>query len=236
MKEKKANQSIFRKFDFFGESFNFRYKDEDKQATAISGIICLSFYLLAFIYILYNFIPFFRRENFDLQYYTVNSNEGDTINLNDDFITFGFNISVEEDECEELSTLFNIKVEFITQQGSSKSPENIIPHECQKGKDFPEHISEYLYKNLKCIDRVFTPKGIFTDKEFSYYKISVTAKWPNSDYYFKKIEENFAKCDAKLQFYYTDIEIDFNNKSNPFRGFLNSIFLQLNPTLIQKKK
>ena len=94
----KLAKRIFRKFDFFGESFNFRYKNEDKQATAISGIICFSFYLLAFIYILYNFIPFIRNENFDLQYYTVNSNEGDTINLKDEFITFGFGLTVDPSE------------------------------------------------------------------------------------------------------------------------------------------
>ena len=178
----KLAKRIFRKFDFFGESFNFRYKNEDKQATAISGIICLSFYLLAFIYILYNFIPFIRKENFDLQYYTVNSNEGDTINLNDKFITFGFGLTVEPSEnpyeCDEyeITNLFDIKVKFTTIQGSEKKNSGEIKtHDCEKKKDFPEQFSESLYENLKCIDREYTPNGIFTDKEFSYYTISVAA-------------------------------------------------------------
>ena len=177
-----------------------------------------------------------------MQYYTVNSNEGETIHLNDKFITFGFGLTVESSdrpyECNEnaINNLFDINVKFTTMQDSKKKDSfNIETHNCQKRTDFPEQFSESLYKNLKCINREYTPNGIFTDKEFSYYTISVAARSPN--YYSDaiKIEEKLAKCDCKLQFYYTDIEVDFNNKANPFRIFLNSMFLQLNPTLIQKK-
>ena len=93
-----------------------------------------------------------------------------------------------------------------------------------------------MYKNLESIVRKFSPDGIVTDPKFSYYTISVVAKNPKSDYnynYFNDIDDILSKCDCKLQFYYTDIEVDFNNKSNPFRVFLNSMFLQLNPELIQ---
>ena len=43
------------------------------------------------------------------------------------------------------------------------------------------------------------------------------------------------KYDCKLQFYYTDISLDLNNVDEPFSSFLNSLFLQLVPTLVQKK-
>jgi len=38
-----------------------------------------------------------------------------------------------------------------------------------------------------------------------------------------------------LQLYYTDITLDLSNHENPGKTFINSMFLQLNPTLIQKK-
>ena len=160
------------------------------------------------------------------------------INLNDEFITFGFGLTVESSdrpyECNEnaINILFDINVKFTTMQDSKKKDSfNIETHNCQKRTDFPEQFSESLYKNLKCINREYTPNGIFTDQEFSYYTISVAKK---SDYDFYGIDDFLSKCDCKLQFYYTDIEVDFNNKENPFRIFLNSMFLQLNPTLIQK--
>ena len=39
----KTIKKYLRMFDFFGESFTFRYKDEDKHSSALSGIICLFF-------------------------------------------------------------------------------------------------------------------------------------------------------------------------------------------------
>ena len=39
----KTIQKYLRMFDFFGESFTFRYKDEDKHSTVLGGLICISF-------------------------------------------------------------------------------------------------------------------------------------------------------------------------------------------------
>jgi hypothetical protein len=39
----KPIRKIIRLFDFFGEPFTFRYKDENKHATALGGLICILF-------------------------------------------------------------------------------------------------------------------------------------------------------------------------------------------------
>ncbi len=62
----KTIKKYLRMFDFFGESFTFRYKDEDKHLSALSGFICISFYIFALVYIAANFIPFIQRKNFTL--------------------------------------------------------------------------------------------------------------------------------------------------------------------------
>ena len=49
-------------FDFFGESFTFRYKDENKQTTILGGIICILFYVIAIIYFILKFVPFYKKK------------------------------------------------------------------------------------------------------------------------------------------------------------------------------
>ena len=55
MEDKKSKlktlRGFLRKFDFFGEYLAFRYKDEDKQSSIAGGIVCIGFYIIAFIYI-----------------------------------------------------------------------------------------------------------------------------------------------------------------------------------------
>jgi hypothetical protein len=62
----KKVKNVLKAFDFFGESFTFTYKNEDKHSTAFGGFICILFYLIALIYFIYKFIPFIHNENFSL--------------------------------------------------------------------------------------------------------------------------------------------------------------------------
>ena len=49
------------------------------------------------------------------------------------------------------------------------------------------------------------------------------------------IDEYLRSNDCKLQFYYIDITIDLGNYEEPIKPVLNSIFIQLNPTLFIKR-
>ena len=233
----KKTRKILRMFDFFGESFTFRYKDEDKHSTVLGGLICISFYTIAFVYILINFIPFINNKIFTIQCYTVNSNDNkDEIKLFDDPISFGFELTNENDNSSydlDLNDLFDISVNFTPRKNADKKP---IPlHKCDKIQDFHNLTfkNEPNYEKLKCLDRnkEYTPKGIFTEDEFSYYTISVVSKYRDNETHNKLINDFLIENDCKLQYYYTDIELDLNDKDKPFEAFLNSMFLQLNPTI-----
>ena len=58
----KKFKKFFRLFDFFGESFTFRYKDENKQTTVLGGLICILFYVIAIIYFILKFAPFYKKK------------------------------------------------------------------------------------------------------------------------------------------------------------------------------
>ena len=121
----KKTRKILRMFDFFGESFTFRYKDEDKHSTVLGGLICISFYTIAFVYIVINFIPFINNKIFTIQCYTVNSNDNkDEIKLFDDPISFGFRLTNENDNSSydlNLNDLFDISVNFTSRKTLKKN-------------------------------------------------------------------------------------------------------------------
>ena len=71
-KKKCSLERVLRTFDVFGESFTFRYYDEDKHASKLGGVVFIVFILITISYLIYNLIPFFKKENFTLQYYTMN--------------------------------------------------------------------------------------------------------------------------------------------------------------------
>ena len=62
LKKKCSLERVLRTFDVFGESFTFRYYDEDKHASKLGGVVFIVFMLIAILYLIYNFIPFVKRK------------------------------------------------------------------------------------------------------------------------------------------------------------------------------
>ena len=236
---------FLRTFDFFGESFTFRYKDEDKHSTVLGGIIFIVFSIIALAYAIYNFIPFVHKEVFSLQYYTMNLNETEKIKLAESPTAFGVGFSDDNknQSLYNISDLLEIKFKFknITKNNNKTDiNETIDYHPCNTGDFHNLHqkiFEELNISNFKCLSKkdLVSPSGIYTDEEFAYFVISVESKYKDNETHNQLINDYLIANDCKLQFYYTDITININNTKNPFSSFLNSMFLQLNPTLIQKK-
>ena len=239
---------ILRTFDFFGESFTFRYKDEDKHSTVLGGIIFIIFSIITLAYAIYNFIPFVNKEVFSLQYYTMNLNNTEEIKLAESPTAFGVGFSDENknQSLYNISDLLDIKFKFKNisknAQNDNKTDinETIDYHPCNTEDFYNLHqkiFEELNISNFKCLSKkdLVSPSGIYTDEVFAYFVISVESKYKDNETHNQLINDYLIANDCKLQFYYTDITINVNNTKNPFSSFLNSMFLQLNPTLIQKK-
>ena len=235
---------VIRWFDFFGESFTFRYKDEDKHSTLLGGIICIIFFTIFISYFIYNFIPFIKRENFTLQYYTMNLNNTEHMLLAEPPTAFAFGLMDDNNDTNNnISDLFVLNIKYVEcPKGKQKNKSLINKNYCDKTNFHNLH--QKLYDNLKidnfnCIPKnnleINDIKGIFTDDLFTYYEISVESKYKDNETHNKLINDYLIKYDCKLQFYYTDVTINLTNLKNPISSFFNTIFLQLNPTLIQKK-
>jgi hypothetical protein len=90
---------------------------------------------------------------------------------------------------------------------------------------------------LYCLDKNATNatklEGIYTDEKFTYYEFSLMAKENTAEHY-KKIDDYLIENDCKLQFYYTDLTLNLSNYKEPIKSYINSLFLQINPTLFLK--
>ena len=239
-------ERVLRSFDFFGESFTFRYYDEDKHASKLGGVVFIVFILITISYLIYNLIPFAKKENFTLQYYTMNLNNTEAIQLAEAPTALAIGITdnnMNNNTQYNISDLFELNVGFITKRKNGTKTKIILDkHNCDNIDFYNLHqksFEESKIDELNCLNKndlkSNSLEGIYTDELFSYYEISVESKYKNNETHIQIINDFLIQYDCKLQFYYTDITINLDDHKNPYSSFLNSLFLQLNPTLIQKK-
>ena len=236
-------KKLLKKFDVFGVPFSFKYKNEGSFTTALGGFFFIIFLIVLTVVGIYYFIPFFNRKNFTIIYYTMNMVSTDQIKLSDSkaAIAFGLTCDVDKDGTKA-EDLFKLDINFYTQTKNregkvEKKGIEITTHPCNYS-DFYNNYNESLdlinIQNYQCLDDIDnTIEGIYTDETFTYYRFTVATK-KDSPEHFNKIDRYLTRNDCKLQLYYTDITIDFNDYKEPIKPYLNALFIQMNPTLFIK--
>ena len=228
----------FKLFDNFGENFSFNYNGYNKYSTRLGGCISLVFFLIAVLYVVDSAFPFCKRENYSLHFYSIN-NSKEKIELKQ---TFAFGIECENKETEKKfqSDLFSVKISYVINgDESSVSSKNCSSDSF--GKELEDNLKNLNKSNnlpindFKCIiyKNYNKIQGIYTDENFSYYKIKLYSEKKNITDINKLLLKEELKC--ALQFYYKDYSIDIENYLNPIKPILNSIFLQINPNFNTKK-
>ena len=239
----KSLRLLLRKIDIFGVPLNFKYKKEDKFSTTLGGIIIIAFCVLALVFGIYYFIPFYKRQNLSIIYYTMNIPETETIRFKDSQAAFAIGLDCEANgrfKAEDVFKLESRHVIYIKETNGSyhKAKQLLSSHKCKYEDFYNNYNNSFDYLKLKtyeCLDNYDKNlQGIYADQIFSYYEFSVTAI-NDIDITFNNIDEYLEKNDCKLQIVYTDITIDLSNYKEPIKPFLNSFFIQVNPTLYIKR-
>ena len=244
-------KKFLKKIDRFGVTFSFKYENEEKYSSLIGSLVCLCFYLIVLYVFIKNFIPYKNKENFNLQFYSINLKQTEKIKFElPTAFSFGIDCGSNETTNKIAKDLFDLKVQYVNRTRDDKgnykpyynsSKYTISTHPCEY-EDYPiDHKSSFDYlqiKNFQCLNKNETKdhylEGIFTDKYFSYYTFTLNSK-KNTEENFQKINEFLEKEDCKLQFYYTDIIANLSNYENPISTFINSLFLQINADIYSKK-
>ena len=239
----KATKRIFRKLDFFGVPFSLRYNDEEKYSTSIGGLFSIAFCVVVVVVGIYYFIPFFNRKNFSIVYYSMNLSSTEQIKLKESKAAFSIGLECEDaEDGTKAEDLFDLSLRFTIfkkdKDGNKiKTYEDLATHPCNYS-DFYNNYNDSLdildMDKFHCLDNTDNViEGIYTDEVFTYYEFTVSSK-EDSQTNFQKIDDYLISNDCKLEVYYSDLTIDLDNYENPIQPYLNSIFIQINPSLYLK--
>ena len=237
-------QDFFKCFDFSETPFTFKYNSNESYSTTFAGVTLFLYIILAVLFLIGGLIPFFKKENFTLHYYTMNLEETDVLDFYDKSAAFAFGLDCrDENKTKEAEELLELDFGYV-----SRSHENIRVvlnfshfHIC-KPEDFMSELYDYYISlglgNYYCLNKDqilnYTIQGIFTDDIFEYFYIGLSSK-NHSEEHYEKITTFLMQNDCKLQYYYTDTILDIDDFKNPITSFMDSMFLQLNPQLYIKK-
>ena len=229
----------FKKFDKFEIPISFRHKKEDTYTTWIGGLLTFLIVGSALIFCIIYFIPFIRKKNYSLFYYTINLNKTEEINFKESkaALAVGFecnnnNENINIEDLLELNATYNY---YIKVEGKNKKQnESIYLHNCSEA-DFYENnnlinsIVNNTFKKLKCFDDLNKLiKNRYQNREdnFAYYQIAIQVK---ENINRSLADEFIVNNDCKVELYYIDVNNEFEDFKNPIKKFVYEIFLQLNP-------
>jgi hypothetical protein len=240
-----AIKSFFTMVDIFGVNYNFRYKDKEKYQTALGGFIVILFVIAAITMAIYYFIPFVNRKNYTIVYYTMNLAKTEEVDLFASESNFAVGLICEKNkkETRKIDELLDLKsryVEYVKSRDGNyaKNPKDTNIHLCTYDDFYNKYDAQFDYLSLQtyyCVgNKEFTIQGIYADQVFSYFEFSVVAKDTTKDWTDEVLRFLFHN-DCKLQIAFTDIIIDLDNYENPITQYLNTIFIQLNPSLFIKR-
>ena len=239
----KSIKTFLRTIDIFGIPLTFRYKKKDKYSSSLGGLTIIIFCILALTFGIYYFIPFVKRQNLSIIYYTMNIPKTEEIKFKESKAAFAIGLDCEANGRFKAEDVFHIDALFVNYikeidgtYHKDKLRQNI--HDCRYEDFYNNYNNSFDYlrlKGYKCLDNnEHTIEGIYSDKIFSYYEFSVTAINDTNET-FNNIDEYLFENDCKLQLIFTDITIDLSNYKEPIKPFLNSFFIQMNPTLFIKR-
>ena len=239
----KSLKVFFQSFDIFGIPLTFRYKTKDKYSTSIGGIAIIIFGILALSFGIYYFIPFIKRQNLSIIYYTMNIPKTEQINFENSKAPFAIGLDCTENgrfKAEDVLSLESYFIYYIKEMNGTYHKKRLYKniHKCRY-EDFYNKYNysfDYLHLNkYECLENYDDNiEGIYADRIFSYYEFTVQAINKTKET-FNNIDEYLFENDCKLQIVFTDITIDLSNYKEPIKLFLNSFFIQLNPTLFIKR-
>ena len=240
-----AIKSFFTMIDIFGVNYNFRYKDKEKYQTALGGFIVILFVIAAITMAIYYFIPFVNRKNYTIVYYTMNLAKTEEVDLFASESNFAVGLICEKNKNEKkkIDELLDLKsryVEYVKSRDGNyaKNPKETNIHLCTYDDFYNKYDAQFDYLSLQtyyCVgNKEFTIQGIYADQVFSYFEFSVVAKDTTKAWTDEVLRFLFHN-DCKLQIAFTDIIIDLDNYENPITQYLNTIFIQLNPSLLIKR-
>ncbi len=238
---KKKIKNFFKYFDFFGTFFYLRYKGNKKYKSSFGGITFFFFIITTLIYSIISFHSFFKKDNISIIYYNTQISPTDNFSFYNYSYGIGF-LGVCETNNDIFSKLFKYDLTYVIMNNSNKETKRkykIGIHKCNN--------SDFFNKSTQVLDSMgvnniyYCPdytingiNGIYTDEIFSYFQLSVKAKYiqkEDYDTYYNFLTIN----DCKLHLFFPTLSINIYNFHQPFDYAFYDLFFQINPKIYIKR-
>ena len=140
MDEKKKKKCIkFKDCDLFSTPFNFTYKRDDKYTTSIGGIVTIIYVLLILTYLIYKFIEFVKRDNYEIVYLEENKDTTDILKFKESENDLAYKLEYKNNDNSEFTCedLLDVKINYIlskrdeTRGNRDKNYTNITTYSCE---------------------------------------------------------------------------------------------------------
>ena len=205
-----AIKNFLSAIDIFGTTYSFKYKQKERFQTILGGFILILFLALVLAFGIYYFIPFIKRKNYAIVYYSMNLAVTEEVNLFQSESNFAIAIQCDNNKNEKLTgnDLLELKSSYILYAKHNngtyqKYPKELKTHKCNYEDFYNKYNNQMDYLGLskyECLDkREGTLQGIYADKIFSYFEFTVQSK---NDLELTKLDKYLSENDCKLQIIY----------------------------------
>ena len=224
---------IIKKCDIYGILITFKIKNEDQYQSIHGGIASLIFIIFTIFYILYQGIPFIKRENLEFIFSNKILDTKPYINLTDAHFYFGFGLRYQNNSTPAIQDslkYFNYSI-ILTEWNDANNKQNfhLGLKKCTKS-DFLNDVNSTFEQNE--INEMFCPilndsfdytlQGLFTDNYIKYIQLEVRL----TEYGMNNLEvvrRYMQKTPIEMTIYFLDTGIDYQNKRNPLPLYINYI-------------
>jgi hypothetical protein len=106
-------KKFLKKLDLFGVNLNFKYQANDTYTTSLGGLFILLFGGVALGFGVYYFIPFIKRKNLNIIYYTMNIPSTEQIRFKESKAAFTIGFQCDEKNGINAEDLFNLESDLL---------------------------------------------------------------------------------------------------------------------------
>ena len=148
-------KSFLSAIDIFGITYSFKYKQKERYQTVLGGFILILFLALILAFGIYYFIPFIKRKNYAIVYYSMNLAVTEEVNLFQSESNFAFGVNSEDNKNEKLSVsdLLDLKSNYILYAKHNngtyqKYPKELKTHKCNYEDFYNKYNNQMDYLGL----------------------------------------------------------------------------------------
>ncbi len=225
----KKVKKFFLFFDQFGYEYHFKYQSQDNYKSICGGLTTILFGIIVIAYIIYNFIPFIKRENMTSIYYTKEISSPNIINFYNYSFPFAFGINCDDNN--NLIEYIKIKLFHKSKKNTNESKENELNiSNCSKSifyNKFDNEFDSLKLNNYFCyINKDYDIQGIYNDQIFNFFEFRLEIIDKNN---FDDLSTILKNKECKFNFYYIKNAIYLEDFSNPIKSYILNKFFYLEP-------